>query len=60
MGTSAGSMLGHLWLYEGSLEQGDNVLPLSTEGPAMAGEGSLARYCDVSRSSTKTTACSGR
>lgn len=47
VGTWAGSMMGHLWLYEGSLEQGDNVLPLNTEGPAMAGEGRLARYCDV-------------
>lgn len=46
VGTWIGSMMSHLWLYEGTLEQGGDVLPLDTEGPAMEGE-RLARYRDV-------------
>ncbi|HXG42996.1 MAG TPA: DUF1579 domain-containing protein [Dehalococcoidia bacterium] len=46
VGAWMGSMMPHLWLYEGTLDEGGNVLPLDTEGPAMGNE-RLARYRDV-------------
>jgi hypothetical protein len=46
VGTWIGSMMTHLWLYEGVLD-GGNVLPLETEGPSMSGDGKLAKYRDV-------------
>jgi hypothetical protein len=45
VGTWIGSMMTHLWVYNGTLE--GNVLTLETEGPDMAGEGKTAKYKDV-------------
>jgi hypothetical protein len=47
VGTWVGSMMTHLWVYEGTLDAAQRVLTLDTEGPSMAGDGSLARYRDV-------------
>jgi hypothetical protein len=45
VGTWVGSMMTHLWLYEGRLE-GDRLV-LESEGPDMTGAGGTARYRDV-------------
>ena len=45
VGTWVGSMMTHLWVYDGTLA--GNVLTLETEGPDMAGEGKMAKYRDV-------------
>lgn len=48
VGTWVGSMMTHLWVYEGSLDAGGNVLTLNTEGPDFATGGSaMAKYKDV-------------
>ena len=46
VGTWIGSMMTHLWLYEGQLDEAGKALPLEAEGPGMT-PGSTARYCDV-------------
>lgn len=45
-GTWIGSMMHHLWIYEGELDVESNTLTLESEGPSMTGEGT-ARYRDV-------------
>jgi hypothetical protein len=48
VGTWIGSMMTHLWVYEGSLDAADRALTLETEGPSMAApESKTARYRDV-------------
>jgi hypothetical protein len=47
IGTWVGSMMTHLWVYEGELEADGQVLPLHTEGPSFEGSGGMARYKDV-------------
>lgn len=47
VGTWVGSMMTHLWVYDGELDAGGNVLTLSSEGPSFAGDGGMARYHDV-------------
>ena len=47
VGTWIGSMMSYLWLYDGELDAAQNVLTLNSEGPAMAGEGKMAKYKDV-------------
>jgi hypothetical protein len=48
VGTWIGSMMTHLWVYEGSLDAADRALTLETEGPSMAApESKMARYRDV-------------
>ncbi|MDD5323340.1 MAG: DUF1579 domain-containing protein [Methylococcales bacterium] len=47
VGTFIGSMMTHLWLYDGSLDSTEKVLTLNTEGPTCTGEEKLARYKDV-------------
>lgn len=47
VGTWLGSMMTHLWLYDGELDAAEKVLTLNSEGPAMAAEGKLAKYRDV-------------
>jgi Protein of unknown function (DUF1579) len=48
IGTWIGSMMGHLWLYEGQLDASEQSLPLESEGPDMSGvEGKMARYRDT-------------
>jgi hypothetical protein len=47
VGTFVGSMMPNMWVYEGALDERGNTLILETEGPSMAGDGSLAPYRDV-------------
>jgi hypothetical protein len=47
IGTWVGSMMTHLWLYDGSLDAEKNRLTLNAEGPNCAEEGKLAKYKDV-------------
>lgn len=47
VGTWIGSMMTHLWVYEGSLDAGERVLTLESEGPGFSGDGTLAKYRDV-------------
>lgn len=44
VGTWVGSMMTHLWVYEGELDAAGRVLTLNTEGPRMSEEGGLAKY----------------
>lgn len=47
IGTWIGSMMTHMWVYDGQLDASERVLTLDTEGPDMAVEGKTARYRDV-------------
>jgi len=47
VGTWMGSMMTHLWVYEGSLDATQKVLTLNSEGPSMSGDDKLAKYRDV-------------
>jgi hypothetical protein len=53
VGTFIGSMMTHLWLYEGSLDAAGKVLTLDTMGPSftsdgnMATDGSMSKYQDI-------------
>jgi Protein of unknown function (DUF1579) len=47
VGTWVGSMMTHLWLYDGVLDAAGRVLTLNAEGPHMAAEGKVAQYKDV-------------
>ena len=47
IGTWVGSMMTHLWLYEGELNPEQTALRLNSEGPAMAGDGTTAKYEDM-------------
>lgn len=46
VGTWIGSMMTHLWVYDGELDASKNVLTLNSEGPSMSDE-ELAKYRDV-------------
>ncbi len=47
VGTWIGSMMTHLWLYNGELDSAQRVLTLDSEGPSMAGDGTMQKYQDV-------------
>ncbi len=47
VGTWVGSMMTHLWVYDGSLDAAGRMLALDAEGPSMAGDGKMAHYRDV-------------
>ena len=47
VGTWIGSMMTHLWVYNGTLDATGRVLTLNAEGPHMAAEGKMAQYKDV-------------
>lgn len=47
VGTWVGSMMTHMWVYNGAINAAGNVLTLDTEGPSMAGEGKMAKYQDI-------------
>jgi hypothetical protein len=47
VGTWIGSMMTHLWVYDGALDAAERVLTLEAEGPNMAAEGKMAKYKDV-------------
>jgi len=46
-GTWVGSMMTHLWVYDGSLDTAERVLTLNADGPDFTVEGKLAKYRDV-------------
>jgi hypothetical protein len=46
VGTWIGSVMTHLWIYEGQLDTAGEVLTLEAEGPSMTGPG-MTRYRDV-------------
>lgn len=47
VGTWLGSMMTHLWIYDGERDAARRVLTLNAEGPDMAGEGKTTKYRDV-------------
>ena len=47
VGNWIGSMMTHLWVYNGALDAAGRVLTLEAEGPSMAGDGTMATYRDV-------------
>lgn len=47
VGTWIGSMMTHLWRYDGWLDEAGAVLTLEAEGPAFSGDGTMAKYRDV-------------
>lgn len=49
VGTWIGSMMTHLWVYDGTLDEAGRVLTLNTEGPMCLPDGKpgLAQYKDV-------------
>lgn len=47
VGTWQGSMMTHLWVYEGELDPAGRVLTLNAEGPSFSGDNTLAKYQDI-------------
>lgn len=47
VGTWIGSMMTYLWRYDGKLDATETILTLDSEGPAMTGDGKLAKYKDA-------------
>ena len=47
VGTWIGSMMAHLWLYDGELEPAGNALTLHAEGPGMSATPKRVKYKDV-------------
>ena len=47
VGTFIGSMMTHLWVYDGALDASQRILTLDTEGPSMSGDGRIAKYKDA-------------
>ena len=47
VGNWVGSMMHTMFVYQGTLDDSQNVLTLDTEGPSFSGDGSTARYQDV-------------
>jgi hypothetical protein len=47
VGTFIGSMMTHLWTYDGGLDASGKVLTLDTEGPSFTAEGKMTKYKDI-------------
>lgn len=47
VGSFLGSMMTHLWVYDGALDASGTVLTLDTEGPSFTAEGKMAKYQDI-------------
>jgi hypothetical protein len=47
VGTWIGSMMTHLWVYNGELDPDGRVLTLDAEGPNMTAEGKMTKFKDV-------------
>lgn len=47
LGTWVGSMMSHMWVYEGTLDEAQRVLTLSAEGPSFTDPKKTAQYQDV-------------
>lgn len=46
VGSWVGSMMSHMWVYDGEVDESGNKLTLYAEGPNMSGDGT-AKYKDV-------------
>ena len=47
VGSWVGSMMTHLWAYEGQLDASGRILTLNAEGPSFADPNKLAKYQDI-------------
>lgn len=47
VGTFIASVMTHLWPYRGTLDAGERVLTLDSEGPSFSGDGTMSRYQDI-------------
>lgn len=47
VGSWVGSMMTHLWVYEGELDAAEKVLTLNVEGPDCTNPGKTTRYQDI-------------
>jgi hypothetical protein len=47
VGSWIGSMMTHMWKYDGTLDSTQRVLTLGTEGPGMTPDSKVAKYRDV-------------
>lgn len=47
VGTFLGSMMTHLWVYDGETDPAGQVLTLETEGPSFTDDGKMAKYKDA-------------
>jgi len=47
VGSWIGSMMDHLWVYDGHLDAAERVLTLEAEGPAMGDPTKTAKYRDI-------------
>jgi hypothetical protein len=47
VGSWIGSMMTYMWVYDGELDAAERMLTLNSEGPSMAGDGTLSTYQDV-------------
>ena len=47
VGTWVGSMMNHLWVYDGELDAKQRVLMLNAEGPSFSGDGTMSKYQDI-------------
>lgn len=48
-GTFIGTMMTHLWIYDGELDADQRVLTLEAEGPGFTGEEGMVKYRDAIR-----------
>jgi len=47
VGTWIGTMMNHLWQYDGEMDAAGNMLTLYAEGPDLTFEGEIAKYKDI-------------
>ena len=47
VGTWIGSMMTHMWVYNGELDSAERVLTLTSEGPSMSNDGTMSTYQDI-------------
>ena len=47
LGSWIGSMMTHMWIYDGELDAAERVLTLTSQGPSMSGDGTMSTYQDV-------------
>jgi hypothetical protein len=47
IGTFIGSMMTHMWIYNGTLDAAGKVLTLDTEGPDFSGGPAMVKYQDI-------------
>lgn len=47
VGSWIGSMMTHLWIYDGELDADGRVLSLYSDGPSMSGDGTMGKYRDA-------------